>query len=183
MPRRTLLLLSALSTACTDSGARETTIAATLTTPGTISDPGSGSSGGTSGATSETPTTGSQTPTATGTDASATDPVVTTGEPGTTADATTGSACTGLECQVPQCPDAGTTSLRGTVFAPEGTLPLYNVVVYVPNGPLDPISDGVTCDTCQTALSGKPLVATLSDTKGGRGAGRSGPAARAVRAA
>ncbi len=168
MPRRTLLLLSALSTACNDGGTPETTVAATLTMPGTLSDSGPSSSGDASGTSSETPTTGQpQTTTGTtgtsGTDASATDPVVTTG---TTADTTTGSPCIGLECQVPQCPDAGTTTLRGTVFAPEGTLPLYNVVVYVPNGPLDPITDGVTCDTCQTELTGKPLVATLSDTKG-----------------
>ena len=169
MPRRTLLLLSALSTACNDSGGRETSGASTLPPTGTLGDPTLASSSDASSATSEAPTTGAQTQTATsasGTDASTTDAVMTTGEPGTTADATTGEPCVGLECQVPQCANNGTTTLRGTVFAPEGTLPLYNVVVYVPNAELDPIPDGVTCDTCQTGLSGKPIAATLSDTEG-----------------
>lgn len=172
MPRKTLLLLSALSTACNDGGARETAGASTTVTaasaPGTLSDGGLSSSGDT---TADAPTTGtpgttspttSPTTSTTSTDTSASDPTVTAGD---TTDATTGAPCIGLECQVPQCPN-GTTTLRGTVYAPEGTLPLYNVVVYVPNAELDPITDGVTCDTCQTGLSGKPIAATLSDTKG-----------------
>jgi len=84
---------------------------------------------------------------------------------GTTTSDPSGEPCVNLECQVPMCP-GGTTKLRGTVYAPEGTLPIYNVVVYVPNGPVDPIPDGVTCDTCQTGLSGQPITATLTDTKG-----------------
>lgn len=172
MPRRILFLLGTLAAACTDSG-RETSVSATqptASTPVTLSDPGlSSSSGGgdTSSTGGDPATTGGPTPTTTG--LSATDPstgeLTLTGDP-STGDPTTGTPCVGLECQVPQCPNAGTTTLRGTVFAPEGTLPLYNVVVYVPNGELDPITDGVTCDTCQTGLSGKPIAATLSDTKG-----------------
>src|SRR5258707_334594 len=41
-----------------------------------------------------------------------------------------------------------TTSISGTAFAPNGTLPLYNVAVYVPGGPLAPVLQGVTCDRC-----------------------------------
>lgn len=39
-------------------------------------------------------------------------------------------------CSVP----GGTTSISGTVFAPNGTLPIYNATVYVPLRPLDPLS-------------------------------------------
>src|SRR5437763_17213338 len=41
--------------------------------------------------------------------------------------------CVGLQCQQQQCMNGGTTTLTGKVFAPEGTLPLYNATVYVPN--------------------------------------------------
>ena len=44
-----------------------------------------------------------------------------------------GGGCAGLQCQQIQCPGGGTTSLTGKVFAPNGTLPLYNAIVYVPN--------------------------------------------------
>lgn len=72
--------------------------------------------------------------------------------------------CTGLACQVSSC--AGTTtSVSGTVFAPNGTLPLYNAVVYVPNAPLDDIPEGASCDHCGN-VSGSPIASTLSDTSG-----------------
>jgi hypothetical protein len=61
------------------------------------------------------------------------------------------------------CPAGQTTTLTGTVYDPSGTLPLYNALVYVPNAPLDPIADGVSCD-CE--VSGDPLVHTTTDESG-----------------
>jgi hypothetical protein len=73
--------------------------------------------------------------------------------------------CVGLCLQQQSCPNGGTTSVSGTVYDPAGKVPLYNVVVYVPNAPLDPISSGATCDKCGT-VSGNPLVSTLTDSSG-----------------
>lgn len=73
--------------------------------------------------------------------------------------------CEGLQCQVVQCPNGGTTSLSGKVYAPEGTVPLYNAIVYVPNAPLDPFPSGVQCDQCGK-VSGKPVTSTLTNEKG-----------------
>jgi hypothetical protein len=58
------------------------------------------------------------------------------------------------------------TSVSGTVYAPNGALPLYDVAVYAPTTALDPITEGVTCGTCQTELSGNPLVVTRTDETG-----------------
>jgi len=74
--------------------------------------------------------------------------------------------CTGLKCQQVTCGGGGKTTISGTVMAPNGTLPLYNVIVYVPNAPLDPIPSGATCDTCGAMVSGSPIVTTLTDAKG-----------------
>ena len=43
---------------------------------------------------------------------------------------------------------------------------LYNVFVYVPNRPLDPIPTGPVCTACQAPASGKPLVSAVTDAKG-----------------
>jgi hypothetical protein len=80
-------------------------------------------------------------------------------------DAPTGP-CVGLACQQVTCPGGGTTSLSGTVYTPAGDLPLPNVIVFVPNAPLAPITEGVSCDTCDAQLSGSPLVLTRTDATG-----------------
>ncbi len=64
----------------------------------------------------------------------------------------------GIDCKV-----SGTVA--GTAYAPNGTLPLYNVIVYAPTQALDPLTDGVSCDSCGT-VSGKPAATTVSDASG-----------------
>jgi hypothetical protein len=55
------------------------------------------------------------------------------------------AACKNLQCKQQACA-SGTTAVTGTVFAPNGKLPLYNVRVYVPNAPLPKATPGLTCD-------------------------------------
>jgi hypothetical protein len=86
--------------------------------------------------------------------------------------------CKGLECNKTTCnngPCTGTpcgpgqaTTVSGVVYDPAGKVPLYNIVVYVPNlplVPLKPIVEGVTCDKCQTTIDGA-LAAALTDATG-----------------
>ncbi len=85
------------------------------------------------------------------------------------------SACVGLECQrtsctvgacVEQaCAGGEVTTVSGTVYDPAGKLPLYNVMVYVPNGPVMPFTDGASCDRCGFTVS-NPVAAALTDTAG-----------------
>jgi hypothetical protein len=82
-----------------------------------------------------------------------------------------GGPCVNLECQQESCPNGGTTSLSGTILAPTPAQygapdPIYNALVYVPNGKVEPFQPGVSCDKCGTPASGSPLVITLSDAKG-----------------
>ncbi len=74
--------------------------------------------------------------------------------------------CTGLKCQQVKCTGADTTSVSGTIYDPAGRVPLYNIIVYVPNAPLDPIPKPLTCDKCGAVASGSPIVTALSDSKG-----------------
>jgi hypothetical protein len=77
-------------------------------------------------------------------------------------------ACIGLECQVVNCEAMGMppTSVSGTVFAPNGTLPLYGVNVYVPRDAVPPFTPGVTCDRCSDNLPGSPIAKVTSDEAG-----------------
>jgi len=171
MPTYRLLSLgTAALCACGGDAPRTSDTAPTTTFPtslgsdastdatGTSSGPGSTSTPTTSGVgmTSSTSSEGSST---------AVDPSSSTSDPSSS----TGPACEGIECQVDDCGgDPKQTKLRGTVYAPEGTLPLYNITVYIPTAPLSPLPEGVQCDTCagKNGLDGAPLVATITDTKG-----------------
>lgn len=84
---------------------------------------------------------------------------------GESADASGGAPCEGLACQQVDCGGSTTTTLTGVVTAPNGTLPLYNVIVYVPNAPLEPLTVGASCDRCGN-VSGKPLVSAITDVDG-----------------
>jgi hypothetical protein len=77
-------------------------------------------------------------------------------------------ACVGLECNIVKCTEQGkpTTTITGTVFAPNGTLPLYGVNVYVANAPVGPPQDGAVCDRCTDTLPGYPLSLTKTDEAG-----------------
>lgn len=76
--------------------------------------------------------------------------------------------CTGLECKQVACGNGKTTTLSGTVYTPaqNNPDPLYNAIVYVPNGPLEPFKKGVSCEKCGTVTSGSPLVTALSGSDG-----------------
>ncbi len=75
--------------------------------------------------------------------------------------------CEGLKCQQVVCDDPTiTTTVSGVVYDPAGKVPLYNVIVYVPNAPLDPFPKGPSCDKCGAIASGSPIVTALSDSKG-----------------
>lgn len=75
-------------------------------------------------------------------------------------------ACSGYECAQVHCAGSGTTSISGTVYAPNGTLPLPNVEVYVPNASVAAFVDGPNAPRCDVAPTGHPLVATLTDANG-----------------
>ncbi|MEO8874825.1 MAG: hypothetical protein ABI461_04485 [Polyangiaceae bacterium] len=76
--------------------------------------------------------------------------------------------CTGLGCVHDDCTaTGGETTLSGTVYAPNGTTPLYNVIVYVPSSTtkLAPFTSGVSCDQCGT-VAGTPVTSTTTDGQG-----------------
>src|SRR5260370_15596527 len=77
-------------------------------------------------------------------------------------------ACAGLQCQVVNCTAMSQppTTISGTVYAPNGTLPLYGINVYVPNTDPGPMPSGLTCNQCSDALPGSPIgmpVQTIED--------------------
>lgn len=76
--------------------------------------------------------------------------------------------CVGLECDIVDCEAMGmpTTTISGTVYAPNGTLPLYGINVYVPNVPLGPPAPGAVCDRCTDTLAGYPLSLVQTDEAG-----------------
>lgn len=60
-----------------------------------------------------------------------------------------------------------TTTVTGTVYMPNGTLPVYDALVYVPNEPLTAVPTGIgTCDSCSAQASGAPLVSAKTNAQG-----------------
>ena len=75
-------------------------------------------------------------------------------------------SCTGLACQQQSCGGNATTTITGTVYAPNGTDPLPNVTVYIPNDVVQPFAPGVSCPVVGAPPSGSPLVGTETDVNG-----------------
>lgn len=83
--------------------------------------------------------------------------------------------CAGLECKIVECKNGTPTTLRGRVYDPAGSNPLYNVMVYIPGGNdpenLPPMKDstvepdGIECQTCATVIV-NPLRSALTDGRG-----------------
>ena len=76
--------------------------------------------------------------------------------------------CVGIECQIVNCAKRGLpeTTVRGTVFAPNGTLALYGAQVYVPILDPGPFTDGVSCTRCDPEPPGGAAAKTISDVDG-----------------
>ena len=90
------------------------------------------------------------------------------GDEGTDAGGPPTDACVGLQCNVVNCTPLNkpATSISGTVYAPNGTLPLYGVNVYIPNTDPGPLPDGAQCARCSDDLPGDPIVQTVTDESG-----------------
>ncbi len=73
--------------------------------------------------------------------------------------------CVGLCLKQVKCGAGKTTSLSGTIKDPAGKVPLFNILVYVPNAPVAKITTGASCDRCGT-VSGDPLVTAITDATG-----------------
>jgi hypothetical protein len=86
-----------------------------------------------------------------------------------------GTTCVNFCANQATCTGGKHTTITGTVFAPNGTLPLPGALIYVPNASktypygVATFTDGVsggTCDTCSSTVSGNPLVNTTSNYDG-----------------
>ncbi|RYZ02944.1 MAG: carboxypeptidase regulatory-like domain-containing protein [Myxococcales bacterium] len=78
----------------------------------------------------------------------------------------TGGPCQGLACAVPSCVGMPKTTITGKVYDPAGKVPLYNVLVYVPNSPVEPFTEGATCDRCDAKVL-NPVTSAVTDETGG----------------
>jgi hypothetical protein len=65
----------------------------------------------------------------------------------------------------PTCTGTTKTTISGVVYDPAGVNPLYNVIVYVPSGPLPALSNGASCDKCGAEVIA-PYASALTDTQG-----------------
>lgn len=78
-----------------------------------------------------------------------------------------GGTCTGFCQNQVTCASGQETRLSGTVYAPNGTEPLYNALVYVPNQTqLPAITTGPSCERCEDEDLGNPIAAALTGADG-----------------
>ncbi|MGO8995540.1 MAG: hypothetical protein ACLQVI_19700, partial [Polyangiaceae bacterium] len=79
-----------------------------------------------------------------------------------------GSSCdAGLKCDLDACDGGTLATLSGQIMDPAGLNPLYNVVVYVPNGIPSTITHGnPSCSSCSSLYTGDPITFTTTDTDG-----------------
>jgi len=72
----------------------------------------------------------------------------------------------GLACAVPKCDGSpAKTTISGKIYDPAGKIPLYNVVVYVPNAPVMPFTEGASCDRCGASIV-NPVTSAITDETG-----------------
>jgi hypothetical protein len=81
------------------------------------------------------------------------------------------TGCFNLCLKQATCPAGVKTVVRGTVLAPTPPKfglpdPIYNAMVYVPNGKPEPFRPGISCDKCGAQATGLPLVAAFSGADG-----------------
>lgn len=76
--------------------------------------------------------------------------------------------CSGLQCQIVDCNKMGLppTTISGKILAPNGTLPLYGVQVYIPNGTVPAFPDGAQCSRCGDDLPGGAAAQATSAEDG-----------------
>ncbi|MES2392993.1 MAG: hypothetical protein V4555_15210, partial [Acidobacteriota bacterium] len=69
---------------------------------------------------------------------------------------------------VPASQASAQTTITGTVYAPNGTDPLPNILVYVASTPLQPFQNGpgTSCANQNAVVSGNPIAEAVTDYKG-----------------
>jgi hypothetical protein len=89
------------------------------------------------------------------------------GGPGGGPDGPDPDTCVGFECKPVACAaqQRPLTSISGTVLAPNGTLPLHGVTVYVPGEPPGALAEGAQCGRC-TENPSSSVARTLSEADG-----------------
>jgi len=95
-------------------------------------------------------------------------PILTLGDGGEQVPAGDGG-CVGLQCQIHSCTGSTNgTTMTGHVYDPAGNNPLYDVVVYVPNGTPAPITSGIDASSCSCddLYTGEPIASAVTDASG-----------------